>query len=304
MKKNLVIFFPTDEKITSAFEYLRPSLEVRQMQMLSKIPQTKVDIYIVRNNKNFLWANKFLPQFQLIWTSWSSSVEKEVIFWDLVFGFNMPEDTTHRYPCNIGEITLDKSIIEEIFPDLTLKSIKCTNYKEILKNFTKIQSELKVLKPISESRGRWMHISKTIPKKEDLLDRYYPYLLQEFFDTSKWFYKLCKWLHDFRVIILNGEIIAQILREPEQNKLISNTDSGGSLTDIFNFVLPKEVLDIVRQVESYCSRYEHRYYSIDMWVWQDWAIKIFELNSAPALSNEHIAHMLWDYTAKNILKVS
>jgi hypothetical protein len=52
--KNFIIFFPTQKKIQKPFDFLRPQLELQEMQMLSRIPQSKVNIFIVRNLENYL----------------------------------------------------------------------------------------------------------------------------------------------------------------------------------------------------------------------------------------------------------
>jgi len=58
-------------------------------------------------------------------------------------------------------------------------------------------------------------------------------------------------------------------------------------------------------VEYYCAqRYKHRYYSIDFGRGKNGEIKIFEMNSAPGLTNERLSGKLADYICKNILKVS
>jgi len=301
--KNFILFFPSDKKANRAFEHLRPQLEKREMQMLSRISQKYVNIYMVRSTKNFFWWNNFLPEFQLDWNIWKKYNSLSQVQWDLVYGFKMPEWVTHRYPSNIRDITIDKRVIQDIFPSLTLKSVVCDSYEEIKKEFSCFPWDIKVLKPICESRGRWIFISQNLPKEEEFQVSHFPYLIQEFHDTSWWFYELCSGIHDFRVVILNWEIISLVLREPDEGTYISNTNFWWKITDVSNYILPESVRQVVNSVEQYCVRYQHRYYSIDIWLGIHWDIKIFELNGAPALSNEYIAHKFWDYTARHILQV-
>lgn len=301
MKKNLVLFFPSENPISSAFEWLSEKMTLREKQMLTKIPQEKVDIYMVRSLDNFFWENIFLPEFQLSWDIWGKYTVKKQILWDLVYGFRMPKWVTHTHPSKIREITKDKRIIEKLFPKYTLRSIICANYEEISKNYTDISSHLKVLKPAEGTLWKWIIIWDKIPLKSKLSMEYFPYLLQEFHDTSWGFYWLCKWLHDFRVVILNGEIIAKLLREPAKWKYISNTFQWWSIRDIFDFKIPKEIQEIIDGIDTYCKKYEHRYYCIDMGLWIDGRIKVFEINWAPGYASEHMAHKFWEYITKNIL---
>lgn len=302
-KKNLIIFFPSKKSITHSFEHLRKNAIERELEMLDEIPQEKVNIYVVRKFENFFWANEFLPQFQMQWREWMEYTSKKHVFWDLVYGFRIPEGATHLYPSNIRDITIDKNIIEKLFPRLTLPSITCQSYEEIQNNFHKIKTDIKVLKPYNQSLWRGIYIWKKIPSKEELPSDYYPYLLQTFHDTSWWFYWLCKWLHDFRIIILSGKIIAKILRLPPKGTYISNVHTWGEFIDISDFSLPQEIQNIVETIENYCQKFEHRYYSIDMWVWKNGELKVFELNWAPGFWSEFAAREFWKYTAKHILKV-
>ena len=302
--KNLIIFFPIDKKVRYPFEFLNSQLEYWQMQMLSRIPQNQVNIFMIRNRENFFWENKFIPQFQLKWNIWSIYKKDTIIYWDLVYGFNMPKDISHTYPCKISEITTDKNIIKKLFPSCTLNSYECKNYKDIKKYFWKIHTQLKVLKPKSQSRWKGIFIIENIPKADEINVDYYPYLVQEFFDTSWWFYQYCNGIYDFRIVILNGVIIWKILRTPVSWSYITNSHRWWKIIDLWDIKLPYKIQKIIDEIEKYCSQYEHRYYSIDMWVWTDGNIKVFELNSAPAFSNQYIAHKIWDYTAKNILQVT
>jgi len=299
--KNLVLFFPSRDSVSQAFEGLSEKMSLREKQMLTKIPQDRVNIYMVRSLENFYGWNSFLPQFQLNWDSWKPYNSHTRVQWDLVYGFRMPVWVTHTHPSKINEITKDKRVIESLFPEYSMQSIECTHYEDILENFDKIPSRLKVLKPARWSLWKGIFIQETIPQMDKVKETDYPYILQEFFDTSWGFYSLCSGLHDFRVVILNGEIIAKILREPATWKYISNTFQWGTLHDIFDFVIPSEIQEIVDTIDNYCKKYEHRYYSIDMWLWIDWKIKIFEINGAPWYASEHMAHKFWEYIAKNIL---
>lgn len=303
MKKNVIMFFPTHAPVSSAYEGLTEAIQNREKQMFSRFPQENVNIYMTRDINNFYWENVFTPDFQLIWEKWEIYSWSK-IQWDLVLGFKMPENVTHKYPSNMRDICLDKSLLENIFPDFCITSILCNTYEDIQKNFEKISTSKKVLKPISESGGRWIIISEHLPSSHDLSSNNFPYLLQEFHDTSGGFFDQCEGTHDFRVVILNGEIIWKILRQPSEGSLVCNTWSGWSLKDIWDFQIPENIMKIINTIDSYCAQYNHRYYSIDMWMWPNGNIKVYELNSAAALSSERIAHKLWDYIVKNILKVS
>ena len=302
--KNLILFFPSKNKAAWAFEWLWEEMTLREQQMLTRVPQDHVNIYMIRTIDNFFGKNEFLPQFQLHNQTWKKHSWTEKIFWDLVYGFRMPQWVTHTHPSKISEITKDKRIIEVLFPEYSMKSIVCNNYSEILQNFENILSDLKVLKPHWGFLWKWISIGQDIPQESELWKDDYPYLLQDFHDTSWGFYDLSSGLHDFRVVILDGKIIAKLLREPWDWKYISNTFQWGKIQDIFDFPIPRKIQEIINTIDNYCKKYEHRYYAIDMGLWVNGDIKVFEINWAPGYASEYMAHEFWDYIVKNILKIS
>ncbi len=302
-KKNLVLYFPSKDPVNSAFDLLSSKMELYENQMLEEIPQDMVNIYMVRHRDYFFWKNEFLPQFQLIANTWSPYSKKDHVFWDLVYGFKMWEWVTHTRNSNIKNITKNKLVIEDIFPHLCNKSLICNSYEDIINNFSKVKTDLKVLKPCHGCRSKGIFIQKHLPQKNEIENKHYPYLLQEFFDTSNWFFWV-SWLHDFRVVIQWWEIIWAYLRQPAPWKYTANSFARWNFIDYTHEGIPEEILKIVDEVDDYCKEIDtHRFYSIDMWVWKDGNIKIFEMNSAPEFSAEYQAREFWRYTAKNILKV-
>jgi len=302
MKKNLIVYFSKEgwSHITHPYEGIRPNVEEKQEALLNAFP-TNVNIYIARSETSHIQWNIFQPQYireKGLWTPYTwDNIEA-----DLVIGFNIPKAVTRIFN-TVREITHDKTYFENIFPDYSIQSVVCYTYEDIEKAFKNIQTSLKVLKPLKWTRSKWIFIQEDIPKKQDIETSYYPYLLQEFFDTSWWFYEY-SWIHDFRIIMLWWNIIWKFLRQPEVWKYTANSFRKWNLIDLTDWELPDEIQKIVSKIESYCiKRFEHRYYSIDFGIWKNGNIKVFEMNSAPGLTTDYIAHKLWSYIAKNILKV-
>lgn len=303
MKKNLVVYFAKEGEweITHPYEGIRPGIEEKQEALLNAIPES-VNIYIVRSEKFHTWWNMFRPQFKRENKLWIP-YEWDIVEADLVIGFNIPKKVTRIFD-TIREISHDKTILESLFPEYTLPSIRCENYEDIEKNFHSIQTQLKVLKPIKWTRSKGIFIWENIPQKEEIWEEYFPYILQEFFDTSGGFYDF-PWLHDFRVVMLDGQIIWKFLRQPESGKYTANSFRRWWFINLKDWEIPKELQKIIFEIETYCEkRFTHRYYSIDFGMWTNQELKIFEINSAPGLTNDALAATLGSYIAKNILKVS
>jgi len=298
--KNIIIFFPIkDDTVDILDPYQEKENAKEKQEKLLEVLWKNTTIFMARWLSSHIVVNLFSPQFRRT-NTWDWVSYKWEIHADLVLWFKIPKWTTHIFP-SISKFTKDKTIFEKHFPDLAIKSISCKNYNDIKWNFSKIHSKLKVLKPQRWTRSQWIYIQKNIPLQKELPVEFYPYLLQEFHDTSKWFYNF-PWFHDFRIVMLNGEVIWKYLRQPAPWKYTANSFREWKLHNLKNWALPNEISRIVTKVESYLQdKYKHRYYSIDIGIWKTWEIKVFELNSAPWLSDSELAEKLWKYINKNIL---
>jgi len=302
MKKNVIMFFPLKNHtidLTHPYQELR-NAEEKQNTLLGSFP-SEVWVFMARWEHSYCWGEEFSPQFQKIWNTWFPYTW--TVHADLVLGFEIPAWVKNIFN-SMHTLTRNKCNIEEIFPEITLKSKLCLNYQDIVHNFLNVSSRLKVLKPRDGTRSRWIFIGENLPDNEILETKNFPYILQDFFDTSAWFYEF-PWLHDCRIILLDGKIIWKFLRQPEVGTYIANTFRNGGFIDLKDWEIPVELQKIIQTIESYCSKkYKHRYYSIDVWQWPNGELKIFELNSAPWLTNNFISSELWNYIVKNILKLT
>ena len=296
------MYFPLEDESTPLIEPYQEKINAREKQefFLQSFPPS-VDIFIARWEKSHIRDNIFRAQFQKQWNIWipfSQSIEADLVLW-----FQIPKEVNRIFN-SLKSLTIDKTMIEDIFPQYTLKSTICKNYQDIQKYFSKSITELKVLKPQNGTRRKGIFIEKNIPNEAYFKKDYFPYLLQDFFDTSWWFYEF-PGMHDFRIVMLNGEIIWKFLRQPEAWKYTANSFKKWWFIDLEDWKIPREIQKIIEVVEYYCAqRYKHRYYSIDFGRGKNGEIKIFEMNSAPGLTNERLSGKLADYICKNILKVS
>ena len=88
-------------------------------------------------------------------------------------------------------------------------------------------------------------MSDTLPDKDELIWEY-PYLLQDFIDTSNRF-EWYTWIHDFRVIILNGKITGSFLRVAPKWIMTTNVATWAEIID-FKWDIPhiaQKLIDIV-----------------------------------------------------------
>jgi len=155
-------------------------------------------------------------------------------------------NTQKIYNNPIKEFCRDKTQIENIFPEYTFHSEICDSYTELVSKSQNIPSEIKVYKPCFWSQAKGIIISKDIPKERDL-EWEYPYLIQEFVDTSNGF----EWysgIHDFRVIILNGKITGSFLRVAPEWVMTANVATGAEIID-FHWKVPEYIQKVIRYLQ-------------------------------------------------------
>lgn len=294
--KKIIFFFPTETSTTNPTQWLNHSfLLFMEMFLLEGI-----SIFLSRDPKSHINKDTFYMLYKYEnkkWSRVSGEITADITLWRCA-GYDIPS----RFYNPISEITSNKYDTVQLFSKHFPETFLCNDYEEIEKFSEKVNTQLKVFKPNHGERWDWVFIQNSIPKWEEIDSEKYPYLIQGFVDTSHWFWKY-PWTHDYRVVILNWEIIGKFLRNPPKWDLIAQRDS--TVIDLINEEIPVDIKKIIEEIESsYKKKYSQRYYSIDFGIWIDGFPKIFEFNSAPALSTASIRTSLSKYIIKNILKIS
>ena len=298
LKRNIVFYLPAQNK--RDFPYISEKSADRHREFISYFPSS-VQFYLAIHEEQYIWINAFNPQFIRIWDTWKKNT-RDNIEADLILWMSAKVESEKIYHNKIKDFCRDKTQIESIFPEYSFKSEICNSYSEILKKHKNINSEIKVYKPCFGSRALGIVISDSLPSKSQLTWEY-PYLIQEFMDTSAGF----QWypgIHDFRVIILNGKITGSFLRVAPDWVMTANVATWAKIID-FYWKVPEQIQRVINQVESYIAPlYPERYYSIDTCIGKNGEVKIFELNSNPMLSTPSIIEWLAQHIIKDILKIS
>lgn len=295
---NIVLFFPNHPPHSP---YTNEKWKARHDDFISYFP-INVQFYLVKDETKYCHDNTFIPNYVRVWSSWVKYTWNE-IYADLILWPNKGQKFTNIYHNPIKELCRDKRKIEVLFPKYTLKSYTCESYVDVVKYWESISSKIKVLKPVFGSQWTWVIIWNALPHAEEITESY-PYMLQEFIDTSRGFYRHT-WIHDFRTILLNGKITWSFLRIAQEWVMTANVNTGARIIDYDIWNIPPEIEKVIWEVDAYLeSLYPERYYSIDLWIWKNGEIKIFELNSSPMLSTQSIRKALALHIIKNILKIS
>lgn len=135
-----------------------------------------------------------------------------------------------------------------------------------------------VIKPGDGIRGQGIQIDTPNNILRNLPKLQYPYILQEFVDTSKGIEGISSSLHDLRIIAVNGKIIMAVLRTPPAGSLMANVALGGSIEEVPLAKIPTSIFKNIQKVfEKIESVHPGSFYSMDFGV-ENGQPYLFELN--------------------------
>ncbi len=190
----------------------------------------------------------------------------------------------------LEELCTNKAKTYQKFSSFFPLTIRVESRKELPAALDRLPGERAVAKPIDGDRGRGVMIG---PKNEigKQISRF-PYLLQEFMDTSGGIPGLVEGMHDFRIIFAGDAIAACYVRTPPPGKMLANVAQGGKEIAIDPADIPPPALAIAQAVDHELSEFPHRLYSVDLARTADGSWKIIELNSQPGAPSPAAGHNL------------
>jgi glutathione synthase/RimK-type ligase-like ATP-grasp enzyme len=205
--------------------------------------------------------------------------------YDLIFnkGRFRPDDGARVInPMDIEDMCTDKWRTYEQFRDLCARTERVFSADEVTPALSRLTTDMIVAKPLNLEGGTGVlvlpkdRIAEKIPS--------YPYLLQEFIDSSNGIDGITDQAHDLRLILVNGQIVSTLLRMPKKGSYLANVSQGGSKRIIDLQDIPASARAMCQRIDATFSRFPHRIYSVDMALDADSRWKIIELNSQPGLS--------------------
>ena len=176
----------------------------------------------------------------------------------------------------------NKAHIAKIFKKFVPQTFFIKNQTEFLKALEKIKSEKAVLKPIIGSGGFGIKIKKKEKLAKRKLQKNKEYVLQEFIDTSNGIKGLTKNTHDFRIVVINGKPLYSYIRTPRRGGFLANLHQGGSMQNVKISQIPKEALEILKEVDSKLKKFKPRFYTVDVFFGKEKAYLI-EVNTMPGM---------------------
>ncbi len=176
----------------------------------------------------------------------------------------------------------DKEKTALMFPSIVPKTVVAYTPADLPIVLDRLRTDMVVAKPIDGAEGRGIFIESKTDIAKHITQ--FPYLLQEYIDTSHGIPGLIEGLHDFRMISINGEIVVCYIRTPAAGLRISNISMGGKETEVLLEDIPKDALELYKQVDAKFTQYPQRVYTVDVARDADGTWKLIELNGKPGLS--------------------
>lgn len=182
----------------------------------------------------------------------------------------------------LDRICTDKFATYEYFPHLSPKTMLVKNKEELKKALSGITSDITVAKPLDEEGGKGVIIDHTAVIAQKVQS--YPYIIQEFIDSSAGIPHITESHHDLRLIVIDGDIVLSYIRTPPKGSLRANVSKGGKEIEVPLEDIPHEALEIKHIVDAKFEKFGRRVYSIDCARDISGKYRIIELNSKTGLS--------------------
>ena len=226
-----------------------------------------------------------------------------------ILPFNNPSSLKLLNKIWINNLCDSKFATYELFEEISPETIHVENAKEWVSAINSIKGNMIVSKPQSDFGGR----DVIIDTKDRVIQRMgeveYPAIVQEFMDTSNGIPGLIDGIHDFRVLVLNGEIMYSYTRQPAKDgEYRANVALGGVMNIINNSEIPESALVLVNKVVKKIEEVGAVNYliAIDMGFTMSGEPKLIELNSKPGFdinSKHKLVHKLDQALAKVLINM-
>ena len=211
--------------------------------------------------------------------------------------FRFESETKVLNPNPIVEICNDKfkthTLFEEISPQITL----ALDDKQLKKAVRETPGKKMVMKPLNQEGGEGVVIGDADKLKST--DKDFPVLVQEFIDTSGGIPKVTgiDSHHDFRMVVIDGEIIQCFARTPPEGSLTANVAQGGESHEIPLAKIPAGARELAEKIDEKFVSYR-RVYSIDVGFDENGTPKLIELNSQPGLFSQERGKQFAEFQKK------
>lgn len=302
--KTIAIYFSDPEPM--GYPFNKEYFELYQ-EVIRDITQYHIKVYIVRGSSyegNGVFSHGWFFENDTL------SEYKQRIKADLIFNRDDKNTIPKIYDCpiinhpDLDQLCLDKYLTTQIFPNISPRTDLLHSYEDWLKKMKGhgIRPDMRVvLKKNFLTEGRGVYIIPANEVTKTLYHDWHDVLLQEFLDAHNGIPGIVRGNHDLRIEVINGELAHASVRVPKKGSWIANVSQGGTMTTVPLEKLPREVLNIVQNIQTKLDHYRPLLYSADFMNTPK-GFKLVELNSRPGLlSSDEASYKEWNGKIVNML---
>lgn len=203
------------------------------------------------------------------------------VIWNKGHLNSSPGDRVVNDPA-LDALCTDKWLSYELVPDLHPKTFLLMSAADVPTALSGLGTAFAVAKPVDAEGGAGVIIG---PKDQVAVSiPSFPYVLQEFVDTSHGIPGIVDGMHDFRILSIAGAVSLCYVRTPPPNEMTANVSRGGREIEVLAENVPAEALAVFTQVDAKLRGFKNRIYTVDMGLDHDGTWKLFELNAKPGFS--------------------
>ena len=192
---------------------------------------------------------------------------------------------SEQYPfindLDFTKIVDDKFVTSLIFPAWSKKSYLIKSKADLEKVLPQIKTSKIVIKPLSESGGKGVHIVEKNQIAE--IDLGGGNIAQEFIDSTGGVPGVSEKMHDLRLVFVGSKLIYAYIREPKEGSFLANLAQGGKLIIVPKENLPESLAPIIKHINDAFDSFGKRIFAVDFMFDENKKPWIVELNSMPGL---------------------
>lgn len=280
--KSIVVYFSDLREGPDPFE-LYPSTRDSFYSLFQRGKESGLDMYVASGRKRYVGEGTFLNP--LFYTG-DRFVEQTKVVADAVYdrsiGLEFPPADIEQRVLNcitFKELCHDKGRMYDVLSEWMPHTQQFQTREQLEVILQALPAtERFVIKPFDGYKGKGVCIDLPAVLRQYPIEQGKTYLLQEFVETADGVGELIQDRHDFRIIIVNGQIVQSYFRIPKEDSLFANLAQGGRLQEVELQDIPIAVKQIVQKVqERIDKRFSYPLYSIDFGVNKEKPF-IFELN--------------------------
>ena len=269
-------------------------------QLVAEIEALGAAAPIVRHQSTYLGSGQFSKSWLL---RDGQVIESGEVQADIVFDKGMFTGDGNVPVLNCPEITdicTDKYKTFKLFRDYSPQSYWVDSEAELHEALAILPGPYGVVKPVDGLEARNVHIGPTEELEQQ--EHVYPLLVQAFLDSQDGIPGIVNGVHDFRVALLNGEIVHAFVRTPPPGQYIASVSRGAQLTVVEDLnLIPPVILEMVAAIDAHMAAYGDRFYGIDLALVHG-RPQIIELNSRVSIW-DNAQHPVFASTKEKLAQV-